>query len=289
MHMPGGIVFWPMLSLIRRRVSLLVAYIGDDFESYSNGTSAKAQLKTNVFKHAHRVILSKCDGVIARGKHLASLASKRNKHVIETLPLAHMPKEMKPYRQPDLQQGYHVLCVGRMLWTKGFRQLLDAVDQLNQQGRDVRLTIIGDGLDAEGIRSYGASVDSASKIVFTGYLSDQQTLQTYWNQADLLVVPTSEHKEGVPRVIEEALAYGMPVVATRIGGITKEFESGQEVLLVEPADTEALRLGIEKMMDDPAMAEAYLQRGQMRLKRFIEGGKPAEQHLRFMDSLSQQT
>jgi glycosyltransferase involved in cell wall biosynthesis len=90
-------------------------------------------------------------------------------------------------------------------------------------------------------------------------------------------MPSSKHKEGVPRAIDEALSRKIPVVATSIGGIPKEYTNG-EVYLVEPGDTEKLISGLEEVLFNVQLRRKQIKQGRLRVDRWRQHGSAGHQH-----------
>lgn len=155
-------------------------------------------------------------------------------------PAARAPFESRPLR---------LVAVGRLVAKKGFADAVEAVARLRAEGRDVRLDILGDGplradLEAragEGVRLLGAA-------------SSEAVLRAL-HAADLALAPSvtapDGDQDGPVNTLKEAMATGLPVVATRHGGIPELVEHGVSGLLVPERDPEALARAIAQLMDDP--------------------------------------
>ncbi len=284
LHMPTSTHLYPLYKLIKRRSVALAVYIGDDYEAYCKTGTGLTALKRRMILMAHRTLVSIADLVVARGKHLASVAMERNRNVIETVPLAHMPTEVQTKPLPTAGEPFNILCVSKLAWCKGFKEFIDAYDQLVQEGRHKlgKLYIVGDDLggnniEGDAIREYARTKACCDHIVFTGYLYLASELEKYWQACPLLVMPTSSHNEGVPRVIDEALSRGLGIVSTTIGGVGAEFASSP-VVLVKPADTGALRTGIEQVLDHPETLADISAYAKSRFEFFQQQGSPGKQH-----------
>ena len=150
------------------------------------------------------------------------------------------------YDRPDNRSGdgLHLVFVGRLAPVKGLRVLLSA---LAQSGRDdVRLTIVGDGTERATLETQARPL--GERVRFTGYQSQEEVAQIL-STADAFILPS--FAEGVPVVLMEALAAGLPVMATRITGVPELVDHGVSGLLVTPGDPDALARAIDDLAARP--------------------------------------
>ena len=113
--------------------------------------------------------------------------------------------------------GKRILFVGRLDRVKGLPVLLDAMASLAVEHPDLRLDLVGDGPQRAELESLVSAKRLGDEIRLLGYMSSAQ-LRVQYAKADLVVL--SSFAEGVPVVLMEAMASGLPVVAPRITGIT---------------------------------------------------------------------
>ena len=154
-----------------------------------------------------------------------------------------------------------ILCAGRLSKEKAQIDMVAALVRLRKLRPDlaVRLMIIGDGPERERISQAIQSAGLESSIVSTGYLKD---LAPYYEVADVVAIPSLS--EGSPNVLLEAMAFGVPVVATEVGGIPEIVNHGETALLVPAKDPGAMAAAIEQLLSDPATASSLA--GQARRK-----------------------
>lgn len=111
----------------------------------------------------------------------------------------------------DLPDGVPVfLFVGRLMWYKGLRIILDALAALKAAGTDFRMIIIGDGADGAEIRAYAASLGLCGQCFFTGSIRDRDTIRAWYCRADLFLFPSTFDTNGL--VVREAAACGLASV-----------------------------------------------------------------------------
>ena len=179
-------------------------------------------------------------------------------------------------RDPGRPAGRHVLFVGRLAAAKGVPILLEAFARLHTRFADARLTLIGDGPDRTHLETRAAELGLGNAVTFTGY-RNQDEVADHLAQGDLFALPS--FAEGVPVVLMEARASGLPVLATRIAGIPELVEDGLSGRIVAPGDADAFSDAMIALLDDPAQARALGQAGRARIAQDfdvrIEAGKLA--------------
>ncbi len=166
--------------------------------------------------------------------------------------LAHIPNGVdisvfSPPPQPPASG--HILFVGRLDRMKGVDVLLEALAQLREMGIPCRCTIVGDGPAKKDLQRHAGSLGLDGMVVFTGTCSD---ISSRMQQAAIFVLPS--HSEGTPNVLLEAMACGLPIVATEVGGIPDIIHSGSNGLLVPPADSAALCSALATLLNDREQA-----------------------------------
>jgi glycosyltransferase involved in cell wall biosynthesis len=146
--------------------------------------------------------------------------------------------------------AFHILCVGRLVAAKGQYVLVAAARRLAAEGRDFRVTIVGAGPEEHGLCAAIREAGLEARIALTGALN-QDAVRRLYGEADAFVLPS--FAEGIPVVLMEAMASGVPCVTTRITGIPELIQNDDEGLLVAPSDADALAAAIARLMDDPAL------------------------------------
>jgi phosphatidylinositol alpha-mannosyltransferase len=163
-----------------------------------------------------------------------------------------------------LPAGRHLLFVGRLEERKGFPVAVQAFADLARLYPDVRLLVIGDGSERDAVERLPA--DARSRVEMLGRVDDDR-LASYLKAADLYIGPaTGGESFGI--VLAEAMAAGLPIVASDIDGYRDVARDGREALLVPPGDPAALVAGVRSLLDDPALAESLGRSGGQRAHEF---------------------
>ena len=147
--------------------------------------------------------------------------------------------------------------VGRLSPEKGFDLLLRSVADLVGRGRDVRLVLVGDGDDRPRLEGIAGELGIADRVRFAGWCGD---VRPYFEAMDIFAL--SSLREGLPNVLLEAMALGVPVVATRIAGIPRMIHDGRNGTLVEPGDGDALTGAVDEQVRNPGLRAAFATAGR---------------------------
>jgi glycosyltransferase involved in cell wall biosynthesis len=171
-------------------------------------------------------------------------------------------RQPTPLRRTDLglpEGGFLVGCVARLAHVKGVDLAIQAVARLRDWGCPVHLALVGDGPERTALGRLAESLEVGRYVHFLGLRRDVHRLLPLF---DVLVIPS--RNEGMGRVAVEAHVAGLPVVATRVGGIPDVVADGETGLLVAPEDPESLAVGLARLATDPVlrkrMAEAARER-----------------------------
>ena len=160
------------------------------------------------------------------------------------------PGEFAPVAPRRSPTPFRVMSVGQLQPAKGYHLLLDVLAALAGAGRDVRLTLVGDGPSRRSLEARTARLGLGERVTFTGALN-QGRVRALLAECDAFVLPS--FAEGIPVVLMEAMAVGLPCVATRITGIPELITDGESGLLVTAADDEGLAAALARLMDDDAL------------------------------------
>ena len=153
--------------------------------------------------------------------------------------------------------------VGWLLPIKGSMILFDAMQRVWQRDEDVLLVYVGQGSEGEKIRQKAARLNIEGRVKFLGWRNDIESILPLF---DIFVLPSLN--EGMGRVIVEAMASGLPVIASNTGGIPDLVAHGTNGYLVPPGDAAALAAAISILLENSELAERMGKFGRERCKRF---------------------
>ena len=252
--------------------------------------------------------ISACDEVwvVSRGagENLRSLGYQGDYLVMENgvdVPRGRVAEEVirAAAAEYDLPAGVPVfLFVGRLMWYKGLRIILDALAALRQRGTEFRMVFVGDGTDGAQVRQYAAQLGLEDRCFFTGAITDREAIRAWYCRADLFLFPSTFDTNGL--VVSEAAACALPSVLVRGSCAAEGVTDGQNGFFIQE-DAASLTEKLTALCAAPeAMAqvgerasqELYLSweeavdrawaRYEVVIDRYKSGGYP--RHRRPMDS-----
>jgi glycosyltransferase involved in cell wall biosynthesis len=158
--------------------------------------------------------------------------------------------------QPDATD---LLFLGELRHLKGVDVLLNALKTLKDRGRRLTATLVGAGPDAASFKALSVELGLTDDVRFTGALPARQA----FTLGRIMVMPS--RAESLPYVVLEAGAAGLPVLATRVGGVHEIFGDDADRLFA-PNDVDALVASLERALDDEGDLKAHAQRLRERIK-----------------------
>jgi glycosyltransferase involved in cell wall biosynthesis len=246
---------------------ILKITLGTRIVAFSRGWTSE-NLKVLLYGTLDRIIIRFADIVVAVSRSQAmrlrnSWVPQRKIRVVENAVTIRRRNDVDRETIIDVRQELELprntrilLAAGRLSPEKGFEDLLEAVDHVVSQVPETHLLLAGSGpMDAE-LRKSAANRPCAANIHFLGFRKDMRNL---FCQADVFVL--SSLSEGLPNVVLEAMALGVPVAATRVGGLPEIIEDGVTGLLVPPRNGKSLAQAILRYLLDPRTAREIASRG----------------------------
>jgi glycosyltransferase involved in cell wall biosynthesis len=188
-----------------------------------------------------------------------------------------VPDHFLEQTQKQEQEGrFTLVFCGRL---NGSREPFKRVDLLLKamrlilQKHEMELKIIGSGSRLEEYTELARTLGIEEEVHFLGHI-DHDKLPEHYAAADLFVL--SSRMESFGLVVAEAMACGLPVVATRVGGVPEVVDEGVTGLLVPPNDPEALAEAVNSLLDDPDRMKAMGAKGRERVREHFTWDKVAE-------------
>jgi phosphatidyl-myo-inositol alpha-mannosyltransferase len=160
----------------------------------------------------------------------------------------------------------NILFLGRLEKRKGLPFLLEAFARVKRDFPDTRLVVVGGDGGLRSVCELYVERNGLADVVFTGYVPDDAKPR-YFRTADIYCAPNTGG-ESMGIVLLEALAAGVPIVASRIEGFSEVLTEGHEGLLVTPRDSEALAMGLKRLLSDQALRRKMGHNAQLTARRY---------------------
>ena len=163
-----------------------------------------------------------------------------------------------------------ILSVGRLVEKKGFQDLFQALLMVKERGQRFRCTIYGDGPLSQQLKVWIDQHDMADDILLMGDRSQHELIPIFQSATFFALTPVQTDdgdRDGIPNVLVEAMAVGLPVITTAVAGIPELVDHDQNGFLYQQHDVEGISSGITELLRD---AEKRRQLGDAALKKVTE-------------------
>ncbi len=250
----GKLVGVPVIIETRHYTDYMYKY-GNKIEQWLDKTTANniscviAVAKTiqDVLCTVERIPMNRTE-VIYNGINLNKLSVNKN-------------KKENTIKNMNLQDKIVLSYVANFHIRKGHKYLIEAILNLKRLYSNIYLMIIGDGKIRNELEKLTKQLDIGNNVIFLGYRSDIPELLSV---SDIYVHPSLE--EGFPLTIIEAMAAGLPVIATTVGGISELIIDGDNGILIPPGNTQALVDAISDLIEHQEKRSALAETG----KQYVE-------------------
>jgi len=167
----------------------------------------------------------------------------------------------------------HIVSIGRLIGKKGLDDALKAVIRIIKKYPHVRYTIVGDGEMREDLERLIEKNGMKNKITLFGWANRDEVVSIL-NKADIFLLPSKtssdNNKEGIPNVLKEAMACGLPVISTYHAGIPELVEDGVSGFLVPEGDIDQIAAKIEYLIKNKNQWSAMGKAGRKKIEQEYE-------------------
>lgn len=221
------------------KIPYLVFIQGTDFTSYTKSWFGKLLLKFNLKKA--KKIITNSQYLKNKIRELGLKAAKINilHPSLDLNEYDFQPQRLIQFDSPNYQTRENpkiLLSVGRLTHIKGFDIAIRALSKILEQIPNLVYVIVGDGEEKENLQKLVNELNLNNKVIFTGEIRHKKELSKYYASAQIYIGPS--RSEGFGLAFLEARAFGLPIVATNVGGIPEAVEN--KGLLVKPENIEEL-------------------------------------------------
>ena len=249
--MPTGVVGLAVHELCG--IPYLLSLRGGDVPGFMEAETARLHRLTRPLT---RRVWARAGAVVVNSRGLYDLASRSadGRHLDIVPNGTDLQRFVPALAGRDGCSNVRLLFVGRFVGQKGLSYLLDAIAALPASAAErVRLALVGSGPDEAALRQQARDLGLASRVQFSGWVPREEIV-THYQRADIFVLPSLD--EGMPNVVLEAMACGLPVLATAIRGNTELVRQEVNGLLVPPANVPALSQALARLIADTELRMA---------------------------------
>ena len=166
-----------------------------------------------------------------------------------------------------------IIYTGRLVYQKGIDVLIQSFSKLNGE-TDCQLIIIGDGPERQNIVRLIDHYQLSKSVIL---IEEAEDIASYLNTADVFVL--SSRFEGLSNSLLEAMACGLPVISTRVGGSVDTIENGINGLMVDVDNEEQLARSMSKVLNDPLLGKAIGENARKTIEASYDLNKVADRYL----------
>jgi glycosyltransferase involved in cell wall biosynthesis len=237
-----------------------------------------------------RIILSmsfsSADHVIALSETLKSVTAKYYKGKVSIISngvnVEKFSPTIKKTNRIEIDPNYkYIIYVGRLIKSKGILRLPQILRGIRVFDDRVRLLVVGTGADREELLKAFTEEKLQDSVVMTGSLS-REDLASILPEAQLLVLPS--YSEGIPLVVLEAMAAGLPIVCSNVGGLPDLVKNSENGFLIDPNDIDAFIEKINFLVSNNTVRKEISERNLNKAQEF-SWSKIAEHYLSVIDPL----
>lgn len=225
---------------------------------------------------------------ISNATFKASLNIGLSENKLDIIPFGVDTSFYKPLDVDKDEEIFQILSVGYLIERKGFMYLISSIKEVLKEHKNIRLRIVGSGPQEQQIKNHISKLNLENHVEIIGNISDEDLLNMY-NSSDLFILPSiidsQGNTEGLGVVLIEAMACGVPVIGSNIGGITDIIQDGENGLLTSQKDVIGISKSIIKLIEDPDLREKISYNGYKRVQENFTWEVIAKQYDHFYKNL----
>jgi glycosyltransferase involved in cell wall biosynthesis len=226
-----------------------------------------------------RMIWRNASALVANSNGLRHLASTFDSRF--EIPIIPNGVDLESYKIADRDWSFpRLLSVGRLVHQKGLDLALRALGGLKELNWEWQ--IAGDGPQMQGLQALARELGIEDRVLFLGWRSREQLMECY-QQANVFLFP-SRH-EGMPNAMLEAMASGLPIVASCIAGNEELVIDGKTGYLVTSEDVEALQIALKRILRDAALRQQMGVASRQHAEESYNWNSTAQQYARLLETV----
>ncbi len=158
---------------------------------------------------------------------------------------------------------FYLLTAGRVVKRKGYDFLIKSMTGINDS---IHLIIIGDGPELDNLRKLAEELGISQRVHLLGYVEKEEDKFKYYSACDIFVL--SSLHEGMGIVLQEAMEFGLPIIATNFGGQVDLIENDKNGILINPKNSEELAVSINSLFLDAEKRDRFGRENTRRIKQY---------------------
>ncbi len=240
---PGHI---PMIYAILCRV------LGRKYALYVRGDWSKGMMRFGEKVYAH--LFRHASFVLVTGHDYLSRITPLNIRTELVVPMIELcSDDLYIHRDFGLGHTINLLFLSRIERAKGILDLLDAFESLRKKDDRLHLVIAGDGPDFSQVQERCKARGLAESVTLTGLVDDREKIRELYMRSDIFILPS--HHEGFPRVLYEAMCFGLPIITTFVGSIGSVMKHGRNCLKIQAGDKLDIELKVLNLIKDEELRQ----------------------------------
>ena len=270
-HFPS-VIFWMISMIFKKNVFLWIRgdYKKDLYQLYPKGPKRiLAALLGKILMIFLNFETKRCLTFVTGHKLLEQYQNPSN-NVYAINPSIISVNDILPKRKCSFKPKLEKLCllnVGRLTPEKGLEYLIKALPLIiKKTDIPLKLTIVGGGRFKDFLGKLILSYQLSEYVKLKGYLPFGPELLNIYTSSDIFILPS--HTEGIPKTLYEAMARGVPIVATSVGGVPDVIRDEENGLLIPPANTEAIAEAVLRLVNDEKLRGRLVKNGLETVKEY---------------------
>jgi len=230
-------------------------------------------LPNPIMKLLHKTIFENASAIIVLTEHMKKTIKKIKDKEVYVIPngvdlskFTVTENKNNIRRELDMPLNKTILItVGRLYPVKGVEYLIKSINLLKETNNNFKLLIIGDGAERNNLEKLSEELNNKDYIEFRGKIPNEE-IPLYLRASDIFILPSLS--EGFPNALLEAMASGLPVVATKIRGLNEIVEDGVNGFLVNPRSPEEIANKINHIIHNNVLSERFSQNNKIKAKKY---------------------
>ncbi len=225
-------------------------------------------IREHIYYQLDRFSFKKADVIITPAKFFKDYLSENFKVKKDKIKVIYNGIDVKEYsfNPHSMKKVPNILYLGRLSKEKNIPLLIYCVAKLRDDNIDVKLTIAGDGQEKERLESLISKLRLYGEIELTGFV-ERKNVGKIFSESDIFVLPS--RTEVLPNVILEAMAVGIPIIASNVGGIPELIRDGIDGFLFESDNLVSLVQKIKTLIESPEAGGQFVRNARKRVEELF--------------------